>query len=126
MRKTHARCLGKDKSPNPNMPSDEPILAWALLELLQRQPNLPDVDINMNCRDKPGSSRRGGGFFKKLPLLNERDVILLLLSCNLILFGKNTKPPPVSYKASMHDSTLDWNSVHLPTVPRRCRHFTRG
>jgi hypothetical protein len=32
-----------------------PILAWALLELLARHPMLPDVDIAVNCRDKPGS-----------------------------------------------------------------------
>ena len=39
-----------------------PILAWALLELLDRHPDLPDVDIPVNCRDKPGSIRnkRGG------------------------------------------------------------------
>lgn len=30
-----------------------PILAWALLELLERYPNLPDVAIPFNCRDKP-------------------------------------------------------------------------
>ena len=39
-----------------------PILAWALLETLKRHPSLPDVDIPVNCRDKPGSSRRGKGF----------------------------------------------------------------
>ena len=32
-----------------------PILAWALLELLERHPGLPDVDLPVNCRDKPGS-----------------------------------------------------------------------
>lgn len=32
-----------------------PILAWALLELLELYPDLPDVDIAVNCRDKPGS-----------------------------------------------------------------------
>ena len=32
-----------------------PILAWALLELLEQHPDLPDVDIPVNCRDKPGS-----------------------------------------------------------------------
>ena len=37
-----------------------PILAWALLELLQRHPSLPDVDLPVNCRDKPGSVRRRG------------------------------------------------------------------
>ena len=30
-----------------------PILAWSLLELLERYPTLPDVDIPVNCRDKP-------------------------------------------------------------------------
>ena len=30
-----------------------PILAWALLETLQRHPDLPDVSIPFNCRDKP-------------------------------------------------------------------------
>ncbi|KAL3906493.1 MAG: hypothetical protein SGPRY_010529 [Prymnesium sp.] len=33
-----------------------PILAWALLELLELHPDLPDVDIPVNCRDKPGSA----------------------------------------------------------------------
>ena len=35
-----------------------PILAWALLELLERHPKLPDVDVPVNCRDKPGSELR--------------------------------------------------------------------
>ena len=30
-----------------------PILAWALLETLERHPDLPDVAIAFNCRDKP-------------------------------------------------------------------------
>lgn len=30
-----------------------PILAWALLELLERHPDLPDVAVPFNCRDKP-------------------------------------------------------------------------
>ncbi len=34
-----------------------PILAWALLEMLDRHPNTPDVDVPVNCRDKPGSLR---------------------------------------------------------------------
>ena len=35
-----------------------PILAWALLELLELHPDLPDVDIPVNCLDKPGSLAR--------------------------------------------------------------------
>jgi len=30
-----------------------PILAWALLETLERHPDLPDVSIPFNCRDQP-------------------------------------------------------------------------
>ena len=36
-----------------------PILAWMLLETLGRHADLPDVDIPINCRDKPGSPKRG-------------------------------------------------------------------
>ena len=32
-----------------------PIMAWALLQTLARHPDTPDVDIPLNCRDKPGS-----------------------------------------------------------------------
>lgn len=35
-----------------------PILAWALLEMLERHPQTPDVDLPVNCRDKPGSRLR--------------------------------------------------------------------
>jgi hypothetical protein len=35
-----------------------PILAWALLEMLERHPQTPDVDLPVNCRDKPGSQLR--------------------------------------------------------------------
>ena len=38
-----------------------PILAWALLEMLERHPQLPDVDVPVNCRDKPGSQIRASG-----------------------------------------------------------------
>eukprot|EP00965_Chrysotila_dentata_P013323 440744-Pleurochrysis_carterae.AAC.2 len=30
-----------------------PMLAWALLEVLRIDPQLPDVDLPINCRDKP-------------------------------------------------------------------------
>jgi hypothetical protein len=36
-----------------------PILAWALLEMLERHPDTPDVDLPVNCRDKPGSQLSG-------------------------------------------------------------------
>ena len=30
-----------------------PILAWALLSMLERHPDVPDVAVMFNCRDKP-------------------------------------------------------------------------
>ena len=35
-----------------------PILAWALLETLQRHPSIPDVDISVNCACMPFASPR--------------------------------------------------------------------
>jgi len=43
-----------------------PILAWALLEMLERHPQTPDVDLPVNCRDKPGSQLRKPGAVAEL------------------------------------------------------------
>ena len=43
-----------------------PILAWALLEMLERYPHTPDVDLPVNCRDKPGSQLRRPGAASEL------------------------------------------------------------
>ncbi len=47
------RLLYAPTPPNGCVLRRTPILAWALLDVLERHPSLPDTSILFNCRDKP-------------------------------------------------------------------------
>ncbi|KAL1522139.1 hypothetical protein AB1Y20_021779 [Prymnesium parvum] len=109
-----------------------PILAWALLELLERHPLLPDVDLAVNCRDKPGSvlgtmrkplafSYTTGRAFTDVPLPDYTYWGLPYAEL----------PPWPAWMASMDDPQFEWESkvdkmiwVGSPTNPLRQAFFS--